>query len=454
MNRSPQHLLSPDVTRRLAGPAGWSLALRVVAAALALAVSILLARLLGPEGYGVYAFALAVVMLLALPTQAGLPTLLVREVARYDADGDWSRLTGLLRRGNQAVALLALAVASVAAVIAIARGSALSAEERATFLWALCLVPLYSLGNLRGAALRGLRRVISGQFPEYVVRPGVFAGCLLASLAVFGTAGGPDGGIGPAEAMALHASAALVAFLVGVALLRGGLPDAARSAARRYDSRTWLRSLLPLTLLAGISMINNQMDVVLLGLLSTDAEVGIYRAALSASMPVVFALSAVNLVVAPHFSRLFAGGDLAGLQRLVTWSARVAAGVAVPAGLLLALFGTPLLGFVFGEPFAAGGAALAILVAGQLVNAMAGSVGNLLNMTGHERETVLGVGVAAAANLALNVALIPSWGMEGAATATAASLVVWNVLLVVRARRRLGIASVAWHRGPPPAGLP
>jgi O-antigen/teichoic acid export membrane protein len=71
-------------------------------------------------------------------------------------------------------------------------------------------------------------------------------------------------------------------------------------------------------------------------------------------------------------------------------------------------------------------------------------VGLLLNMSGHEKDTVVGSGIAVVVNLVLNLALIPAWGMTGAAAATTLSLVTWNLILIGRVRHRLGISSVAW----------
>jgi len=99
---------------------------------------------------------------------------------------------------------------------------------------------------------------------------------------------------------------------------------------------------------------------------------------------------------------------------------------------------------VFGPEYDASYGPLLILIAGQAVNSAAGSVGFLLNMTGHERDTAAGMGVAVALNLALNLALIPSWGILGAATATAFSMAVWNGLLWWRVWRKLGINSLAF----------
>jgi len=77
------------------------------------------------------------------------------------------------------------------------------------------------------------------------------------------------------------------------------------------------------------------------------------------------------------------------------------------------------------------------------VNAATGSVGNLLTMSGHERDAARGFVFAAVLNLVLNVLLIPAYGIVGAAVAAAISLISWNLILAALVYRRLGIHSTA-----------
>lgn len=157
-----------------------------------------------------------------------------------------------------------------------------------------------------------------------------------------------------------------------------------------------------------------------------------------------FGLEAVNMVVAPRFAELYTRGHIERLQQLVTISAWVVlafnvmiTGFFVPAGHFF-------LTLVFGEEFAASYASLLILLGGQLVNSAAGSVGYLINMTGHERETVRSMALAAGINILLGLLWIPRWGILGAAGATAISMTVWKGLLWWRVRQRLGINSLAF----------
>jgi O-antigen/teichoic acid export membrane protein len=119
--------------------------------------------------------------------------------------------------------------------------------------------------------------------------------------------------------------------------------------------------------------------------------------------------------------------------------------VSAPVCAVLAIFPDFFLG-LFGDGFRTGSTALTIVALGQLVNAAAGPSGNVLIMTGHEGIAVRAVGAGALANLLLAIVLVPPLGVSGAAIAFTSSLVIWNVALVVIARRRLGVNVTAFRR--------
>jgi O-antigen/teichoic acid export membrane protein len=131
------------------------------------------------------------------------------------------------------------------------------------------------------------------------------------------------------------------------------------------------------------------------------------------------------------------------LQRMITKSARVILIGSLPIAIVLILFGHWFLLFFFGQDFIQGEKALAILGAGQLINAATGSVGLLLIMTGYERDAAMCVGISAVLNMILNAFLIPKWGLEGAAAATTTTVMFWNILLAILLYKRLGIHSTA-----------
>ena len=80
-----------------------------------------------------------------------------------------------------------------------------------------------------------------------------------------------------------------------------------------------------------------------------------------------------------------------------------------------------------------------LLLVGQLVNVLSGSVGMLLSMTGRHYFASLMVTACALLNVLLNYLLIPRFGMTGAALATVVTMILWNVAFVFRVRSVLDI---------------
>nr|MDA3877929.1 polysaccharide biosynthesis C-terminal domain-containing protein [Halothiobacillus sp.] len=237
--------------------------------------------------------------------------------------------------------------------------------------------------------------------------------------------------------------AAGVVLLVGGWMLSRYLPAASRTEPVEYQSRQWLKSALPFTLIGGAGIINNQADIIMLGWFGSTADVGIYRVAVQGATLVAFGLQAANAVIAPHFARLYAQGDMKKLQRLVTGSARMVLLAALPLALAFVFAGGTIVTWVFGSEFAASHLPLAILALGQLANAAFGSVGLLLNMTGNESHMARIVLQTALLNVVLNGLLIPFYGMSGAAVASTISLLIWNALLFLRVGKSLGVTSCA-----------
>lgn len=428
-----------SLRRQLVGAAAGSLVLSMSAKALTLMSSILLARWLGAKGFGVYASALAVLLVLGVPTTLGLPTLVVRLLASYRVHQQWGLMRGLLRRVNLLVLLLSALFAALGTFVVWVLGHRVASPYAHALLWALVLLPLTALDALRSAALRGLHHIVLGQLPEKLVMPGLF----VALLATWSSAGLV---LTPPAAMALRFASVAVAFAFGGWLLLQRLPGELHLAEPRYDPATWLRAAGPLLFLGGMSIINTQADVLMLAAIRGAESAGVYQAAARGAELVAFSLVVVNTAIQPTISRLYAAGEMQRLQQVVSTAARASLAMALPVAVVLALFAQPILKLAFGDEFERGALCLAILCTAQVINAGAGPVGQILNMTGHERDTVIGMAIGAFTNIVLNLVLIPIWGIEGAALATGIGLGVWNLVLVVTVRRRTGINSTLFGR--------
>jgi O-antigen/teichoic acid export membrane protein len=426
-----------ELARRLVGAGS----IKVGNTVLTFAVSVLLARSLGPEGFGKYSFALSVVALLGTLAHAGLPVLLLREVARYHFQHQWNLLKGVIRSANYATLVISLMVVLIAFAIVSQWPSDAYEPPSGDFLTfgiALTLVPLMAFGALRGATLRALHELVRGQAPEFVLRP-----LFLATFLLFATS---IDSLTVPNAVGLHAAAALITFLISSWIVRAVMPHEASAASPSYELRRWATSAFPFAVLYAVQVLNAQIGITALGFLATDEEVGRFRVALQCSQLASFALAAMNMALAADIPRLHAAGDKQRLQAILSRSSKLVLLTTVPVTALMIAFGRELLEGIFGESFVPAHSALVVLCVGHTVAAAIGSVNLLLNMTGHERDTAMAFGMAATLNVALCIGAIPVFGVLGAAVASSTAQVLWTVLLHHKADQRLGIRAFAFGR--------
>jgi O-antigen/teichoic acid export membrane protein len=414
---------------------GGSVAIKLGATLLSIGVGVVLARALGAEGYGDYSFVFALVTVMAIPAQMGLPSLVVRETAKAQVKGDWALIRGLWRWATMIALVISLGLMVVGVLAGSIFAERFAGARMAAFYWGLTLVPLAALGNLRGAALRGLHRVIQGQLPEFVLRPAFLIALVLGTHQSLSS-----GALSASDAMMLHALASLLAFIIGAYLLLRARPAPLRQERiAKTAPRPWLASALPLGMVSGIYALKENVGLLLLGLFSQSTEVGAFRVAVQGAALIAFALTAANMVIAPHIARLHVECRTQDLQRLLTGATRAIVALALPLAIIFFAFGRPLLELLFGSEFTVAYPALLVLTSGQLVNAATGPVGTALAMTGEERCVMSGNFAALLLNIILLFAFVPTFGTVGAAASSSLSTIFLNIFLTHQAKRRIGI---------------
>ena len=244
--------------------------------------------------------------------------------------------------------------------------------------------------------------------------------------------------------------AAIWAYTVGAALTALGswwwwlrVTPEIRDVAAMFELRTLVRSSVPLLWVASMSMAMNWIATFALGAWGTMGDVGVFNVASRVSFLVSFVLVAVDTISAPKFAELYAAGDREGLARTARNTARLMLVLAGPILLLIFAIPAAIMG-VFGGEFRRGGAVLVILAISQAANVMAGSVGYLLMMSGHERQVRDSNVIAAVSCLICSILLVPVAGALGAAIAVAVALIARNVYEIAMVQRYLDIGALLW----------
>ena len=411
---------------------GAAFAIRISGLGAVLVAEVLIARLLGVQGYGDYAFALSLISILAIFAKLGMDNLRVRFIPAYVGSGEWGLLRGVLERSRQGASAAATLMAVVMACVVWLIGDSVSDSLRATLLLACILLPVFTIIQVQAGGLRAFKRIVSARAPLHLLRPLLLAAGVVLAVVVLGFPASAPVAMG-----ANLVASSVVLLLLGFLLFRA-VPEQVKSAAPKHSTSEWLSVGLQLLLITGFMILLNRLAIIMIGTLLGTAEAGIYASSVRLSRLILIGLMATNSIVAPLISQLYAQGRMRDLQRMITFAARLIFAITTPIVIGLVLFGHWALA-LFGPEFTEGYAALVILSVGQMVSALAGSVGFLTTMTGHQKVAAIVYGGIAGLNIVLNVILIPTFGIVGGAVATAIAIASLNLILVWFVSRRLKI---------------
>jgi len=411
--------LRARLVRSVLGSAGIQVANRSIS----LGIGVRLARVLGADGYGIYAYAFAIMTLLMIPAQAGVPTLLMREAATSAERRDWGLLRGAITRGIQFVSLIACGVSCAFLLITLLVSDHLTNSMFLTIASMLILLPISAGIVTIVHAITGLQRIILGLALQQLLLPVLALIIIATGFLLWPNLRQPQ------YAMGGQVLAAMAVLPISFVLLLNLIPEPARMATPVYRSREWLHSAIPFTFIGAALVIHHQTDLIMLGVLSSSEQVGLYRVATQGAMLVAFFLMVFNSILGPRFARSFSKADFITLQRLTTISARAIIILSLPLMLAFLFWGGQIAALVFGVDFFESRNPLVILSLGQFVTGFFGCIGVLMSMSGGERELAFGLWVTSIVNISLNFILIPMYSGTGAAIATSITWVILHLIL-------------------------
>ena len=135
-----------------------SLAVLVIGAELSCAAQLVIARIIGPDSYGIYAYVLAWVTLLGYMSTLGFPVSLLRFVPAYQVKGEWALARGVIQYAQRGTARSAIGVALIGACAIIALRGSLRPELVLSFLLGMATVPFLALHLVGSSVVRAVRR--------------------------------------------------------------------------------------------------------------------------------------------------------------------------------------------------------------------------------------------------------------------------------------------------------
>lgn len=437
-SRTAAYLTSRDGEGRAGRMALIAFFIRVFSAAIAFVSQIILARIMGEHEYGIFVFVWVLVILIGNLSCLGFHSAQIRFLPQFEADNDFERVRGLAITARIFALLSSTAVALVGFAGLKLFGGAVQSYYLVPMFIALCILPMVALGDTMEGTARANSWAFVALSPTYIIRPTLILVFMLAAVWY----GAPQ----TAETAMLTSLAATYVTTIGQFFnIKWRLKKRYEKGPMQIEFGQWFRVALPIFLIEGFGFLLTNSDTIVAGLFLEPSEVAIYFAASKTMALVQFVYFSVKAASAPRFSALYGDGEHAELSRFAGQTVRWAFWPALAVGLVMLAAGQFLLG-MFGPGFTMGYSVMIILFFGILAKASVGPGEVLLTMAGEQVLCVKLYAVALAANIGLNIALVPLYGIEGAALAAAGAMFVEAALLHVAVRRKLSIVLFAFAR--------
>lgn len=406
--------------------------IKLVSMPATLAISIMLARNLGPEDFGTYAFVISLISFAALTLTGGLSQLITREVAfalQNDAKGV---LKGLLLSATTWVLFTSLATVLCAWFVIKFAVTSNDQSLRTALLAALLALPIAAISPVWAGMLRGYGHGAKSQYPGLLLVP-LSQLLAVAGLVTFGL-------LSVRTAMLAFILANVIAASVGLYLTKKTVSNSLRNIAAEYQFSAWAKSCVMFTGIALMNFLQTQAGVILLGFLASTADVAAYQIADRGAQMVILATAIIELVLAPHVARAFKAGSRGQLRSIFLKARWVGGLVTLFAALPLIFAGAPIIQLAFGSAYVDPVVQpLAIISIALAIRALLGPTTTLLAMSNNERSVLATQTVGLILNVGLTLLLAPRFGALGAAWAAAIGIVACSALLALLTRRKLGL---------------
>jgi len=412
---------------------------RVIGIVFSYIFTLLITRGYGAKAMGIFALSLIVLQVSSVIGRLGMDTALLRFVSEYSSQCKWCLIKEISKKAFRIVIIISFFVSLIAffssSYIAqyIFHKSYLSKYFKIISIGIVPIV-LYFINSER---LRGLKKIREYSFLRYMGL--LFFASILLFISFF---------------FVRKIYVPIVVYVISIFIMLAfsvffWIKNFAKyknvanykNKIKTISYKNIFSVSIPMLLTSSLTLIIEWTDIFMLGILRSASEVGIYRVAFRVAEITSIALLSVNSIVAPKFAESWAKKDMKGFEKIARQSTKLIFWTSLPILLVFWLFPSIILG-IFGNEFKKGVLVLIILTFAQFINAVVGSVGYILQMTGKEKVLQYVVFIAVLVNMGLNIILIPKYGINGAAFASMFSLAIVNIIPFFLVKKYYGFYTI------------
>lgn len=399
------------------------------AAFIAFFLTIVITRLLGASEAGLFLLAISILSFGSVFFRLGLDNAILRLIggSKGSSESINAMRTGLIWSVLAAIAMTFLVALNAEPISITVLEKPEFSNVLSTMIWAL---PFMVVFMLLGFGFQAFYRVIAATFFQNL---GVSFFFLCAIGIIYFSEYASN--LSAAYLGSFYVTSSVVVCFIALMMWHRQINGAWGSL--RFNNNELWRASSNLWAASTMSLMVQWSGVLIAGALVSSSEIAYLTAAQRTAMLTSFVLMVVNMVVAPRYALLWKENKITEIQRLAKWSTRGMVVLVLPIIALMLVFPDLIMG-LFGDEFVVAGNLLAIMAVGQFINVATGSVGFLLNMSGHERDYRRITMFAGPLTIILSYCFIVQWGVVGAAIATAAGLSLQNIGALFMVRKRLG----------------
>lgn len=413
----------------IAGQAGFSFGGFLFGQTARYAFNLVVARLLGAEYLGTYALAVAVIQIAEVFAVGGLDSALLRFI---NVHGDEPRRQKEVI-GSALKTSFAFSVFVFLLLLLFSGTLAAQLHGQRLLQLAICCyaasVPFNAAVSLCGHAMQGFRQLQPKITAMQVVSPLLL---LLLTLGFRYLMGEEAALLFP---YALSAAGTFFWISRHLSRITGTMP---RDILSSRPDRAMLSYALPFMAVSFLGMTTHWLDIVMLGMFTDTATVGMYHPAARTAGIIRAVFLAFSGIAAPMIAELHAGTQTGEIERIFRMVTRWTVSIVIPAVILFMLLPGTVLG-VFGPRFVPAGTALVLLSGSSFLQAAFGLAATVLAMTGHARLSLFNALGALVLQAALNFLLIPLIGVNGAALSNLVVFLLLSLARIVQVRAILHI---------------
>ena len=400
------------------------------------ALVVLLARtFLTPDEYGLLFLAISVFSVALLFSRLGIPRSTARYLTEY-RETEPGQVPHIVRSSLLYLGAVTLTVATVVAVFHRPLARLFGEPELAVLLLLGFLYIVVRTANSYVHTLfQGFNRVASSAKITIVSNLGIFGAVMVLLASGFGVVG------------------ALLGYIVGYALgalcglyLLYELVETFDPAAAMEEglSKRILEYSIPLSVSSGSNVLYKRVDTVLVGFFLTPTAVGYYTLAKQLSDFVIAPANSLGFAVSPSYGEYKANSELERAAEIYETTFKHNVLFYVPAAAGLVLVAEPLVEFVFGAEYAGAVPVIQVFAIFVVFQSIDKITNDALDYLGRAKHRAISKGATGVFNFGLNLVLIPTIGVTGAAISTAISygiMVAINIYLI-HSELSLSIASL------------